>query len=239
MNNIHLFCFPFAGGNKYSYRQLEVRCPPFLRMIPLEYPGRGSRLKEPFIKDIYLLTEDLYREVKPCIEGKEYAFYGHSMGGLVAFFLAKKIMACGHTPPVHLFITSTTGPSAPPEDKRRHLLEKKEFIEEIRSLDGCPEDILQNDELLDFVEPILRADFEVSETFVYETDTPAPLPMTVVTGYEEDMEKEDILLWQKETIFPVDFRQMPGKHFFIFKYPFELVELISKKLLFHSKKSES
>lgn len=206
-------------------------------MIPLEYPGRGSRMKEPFIKDIHLLAEDLYREVKNGIDSMEYAFYGHSMGGLVAFFLAKKILAEGHTPPVHLFITSTTGPSSPPEDKKRHLLEKKEFIEEIRSLDGCPEEILLSDELLDFVEPILRADFEVSETFVYETATPTSLPITIVTGSEEDMEKEDILLWQKETIFPVDFRRMPGKHFFIFKYPFEIVELISKKLLFQSKKT--
>ena len=94
-----------------------------------------------------------------------------------------------------------------------------------------PDEILQSEELLDYLEPILRTDFSVSETYSYKAHAPLDIPMTVITGTEEHMENEDILLWQKESSLPVDFKQMPGGHFFIFKHIDKLFETISEKLI--------
>lgn len=232
---IQLFCLPFAGGNKYSYREFAEKAPSFLSLITLEYPGRGTRMKDPLVSDISEVVNDMYRQISPLIGDQPYAIYGHSLGGLIAYLLTLKLMENNKMLPVHLFITGTTGPSSISRtEKKRHLLEKKEFIEEIRELDGMPEEILNSEELLHYFEPILRSDFKVSENYIYQQHPPLNIPVTVITGTEENMELADIQLWQKETTHPVDFKRMPGKHFFIFQHAFKIVEIISKKL-YHQK----
>lgn len=236
MEKINLFCLPFAGGSRYSYRLYEDKMPPFINIVPLEYPGRGARMKEPLMEDIDHLLHDLYLQINDKLEDNAYAIYGHSMGGLISCLLTREVIKNNHTPPLHLFITGTPGPAALSRtEKKRHLLDKKSFIEEVRNLNGSPDEILQNDELLDYIEPILRADFKVTENYIYSSGESLNVPMTVITGTKEDMKTEDIQLWQQETKFAVDFRRMPGHHFFIYKYPYEIIQIIAKKLVVYSK----
>jgi surfactin synthase thioesterase subunit len=206
-------------------------CPQNLTMIPLECPGRGNRLGEPFLKDMNLLVEDLYFKVKNKLDGNKYGLYGHSMGGLLSILLARKIIEQKHKPPSHIIISGTTGPSAPSRGmKKKHLLNKKEFIDEIKKLDGLPQEILQNQDMVDFIEPILRSDFQASENYVHKEMPPLPIPITVIMGSEEDVEIEDVLLWQRESIFNVSFKELPGKHFFILEYHKEIIEIIAQQL---------
>lgn len=234
MKKTDLFCLPFAGGNKYSYREYIEKAPAFLNIIPLDYPGRGSRMREALPLDIDELVNDLFYQVSPQIGQQDYAIYGHSLGGLMTYLLTKKLLENGIKAPVHLFITGTTGPSALSRgEKKRHLLNKEDFIAEVRDLDGMPEEILNNEELLYYFEPILRSDFKISESYLHIESEPMDIPMTVITGTEEDMELADIELWQKETSHTVDFKRMPGKHFFIFQHAFKIIEIISRKLYLH------
>lgn len=236
MENINLFCLPFAGGNKYSYRKYEENTPSFINIIPLEYPGRGTRVQEPLLDTITQLVDDLYRQIKDRVDRRSYAIYGHSMGGLVGYLLTRKLIANGHQEPLHLFITGTSGPSAPSRKaKQRHLLAKKEFFEEVSSLNGIVDDILQNEELLEYIEPILRSDFKVIESYNHIEAPRMDVPFTVITGTKEDMTTEEIQLWQKETNLPINFIRMPGNHFFINQYPYEIIQVIAKKLIAHTK----
>jgi surfactin synthase thioesterase subunit len=229
---IDLVCLPFAGGSKYSYRSYEEKASPFLNIISLEYPGRGTRIREPLITEVAGLVEDAYQQIKGNVGQRDYAIYGHSLGGLVGWLLTRKIIANDHTPPLHVFITGTSGPSSTSRDeKKRHLLGRVEFMEEIRKLNGSPDEILQDAELLDYFEPILRADFKASETYLYEESPPLDIPLTVITGTEEDLETKNIELWQKETKRKVDFKRMDGNHFFILKSPGTIVDIIFSKLI--------
>lgn len=227
----NIFCFPFAGGNKYSYRELKLKSPQHLNFITLEYPGRGARIGETLIKDINLLVDDLYNQVKEAIQNQDYAFYGHSMGGLIAYLLTVKIHQNKNREPLHLFITGTTGPSAISRgEKKRFKMAQEDFLQEIRDFGGMPDELLENEELLYYFEPILRADFEASENYSHSNYPVLNIPVTVITGIEEDMEIEDIELWQKESTYKVEFIRLPGKHFFIFDYVHEIIQIISKKL---------
>ena len=227
---INLLCFTFAGGNKYSYRPFSDRVPSFFNVITIEYPGRGARIKEQLISDMDMLVDDLYRQASASIGADKYIIYGHSLGGLVAYLMALKLRENNHRMPEHLFITGTSGPSSSTRsEKMRSSLPHDEFIQEIKDLGGMPDEILASEDLLNYVEPILRNDFKVSETYVYQECPPLDIPVTVITGTEEDMEMEDILLWQKESKQAVDFRQMPGGHFFILQHVDAIMDIISEK----------
>lgn len=235
LNTINLFCLPFAGGHKYSYREYQENAPYRLNVQTLEYPGRVGRIQEPHIDDIRALTDYVYEQIAGKLDESDYAIYGHSMGGLIAYLLTLKIIGNGLKPPLHLFITGTSGPSSASRfEKIRHLLPPDEFIEEMRELDGIPDAILQNADLLSFFEPILRADFKACETYVHQEAPPFDIPVTVITGTDEDMAMEDIHLWQEITSQKVDFRQLPGKHFFIFQHPAEIIRIIAQKLSIES-----
>jgi surfactin synthase thioesterase subunit len=227
---INVICLPYAGGNKYSYRAYAEAAPAFLKFITLEYPGRGSRVKEALSINIEYLLDDLYNQCIPYM-GTDYVFYGHSMGGLLSYLLTRKIIDKNDKAPKHLFITGTVGPSAARRlEKKRSLLGKEEFLQEIKNFGGMPDEILQNDELLDFFEPILRADFTVSESYRHKPVSPFDIPLTVITGSEEDMEIEEIRTWQQEAKNPVDFKVLSGGHFFINQHVESIVYIIARKL---------
>lgn len=232
MERIELFCLPFAGGNKYSYRDYESVAPADISIVPLEYPGRGARIREPLLSDMAAVVEDMYVQIKQRISHLPYAIYGHSMGALVTLLLVKKMEARGDILPLRLFMTGTTGPSAyfNMEKKKRHLLSKQDFIQEMRELDGSPEEILNSPDLLNYFEPILRADFKAAETFQYRPSNPLSIPITVITGTDEPMKEQDIHAWQEETCYPVEFMKLPGKHFFIFKNAAAVMQVICNKL---------
>lgn len=239
MQSIKLFCLPFAGGNKYSYRAFEKIVPRRIQVIPLEYPGRGARMTEELVTDIHALTNDLYDQVVPLITGG-YAIYGHSMGGLLGWLLTRKLINANHLPPIHLFVTGTMGPAAESRgERKRYEMSHSDFIAEIRELKGSPDEILSNPELLNYFEPILRADFRASETYRYDGTGPLHIPITVVTGAEENLSESDIRLWQKESVFEVNFVKLSGNHFFIFDHTEQIVELITKQLQIDIKSYQS
>ncbi len=228
---INVFCLPYAGGNKYSYREFKAKAPPFLNFILLEYPGRGARISEPLVTDIHFIVNDLYNQIRELIKQADYAFYGHSMGGLVAYLLSVKIAENQLRQPLHLFITGTSGPSSLSRgEKKRFQMVQDEFIAEIKGFGGMPDEMLANTELLYYFEPILRADFEASESYSHNNHPALNVPITVLTGTSEDFEAIDIEIWQKESLHKVDFRRLPGKHFFIFDFVPEIIQIIAKKL---------
>jgi surfactin synthase thioesterase subunit len=226
-----IFCLPFAGGNKYSYRSFQEYKYPNFELIFLEYPGRGGRSGEPLLNNIDLLVEDIYNQIKKYSSGSNYVIYGHSLGGLLAYLLSKKIQSEKINPPKHLFVSGTSGPSSPSRGQKKwYTLQKDDFFKEVINLNGCPAEVLNNSEMLEYLEPILRADFEMSETYKYCDNGPIDTSITVITGTHEDLKEEDIRLWERETTNSIEFFKLPGDHFFIFNHPKTILDIIFRKL---------
>jgi surfactin synthase thioesterase subunit len=231
MGKINLFCLPFGGGSKYSYRALELIPSDLLKLVTLEYPGRGRRIKEALLTDIHQLTDDLFDQISKFNLNEPYAIYGHSMGGLLTYLLTKKLAKAKCCLPKCLFVSGCTGPSSTARLKsQRHLLSNEKFLQEIKDLKGCPDEILENPELVRLILEILRADFKASETYIHKPSLQLAIPITVMTGIEEDMEVEDVRLWQHESSFIVDFHVFPGHHFFILDHAPEIINIFSKSL---------
>jgi surfactin synthase thioesterase subunit len=212
---IDLLLFPFAGGSKYSYNPFRSAAPESVNLIPLDLPGRGSRFREPLLKDMHLMADDLFRQVQPYLSAGNFAFFGHSMGTVLVHLVLLKLVERKLPMPVHVFLTGRGGPEAH-ETEDWHRLPSAEFRGKIKELGGSPREVLEDKDLMDFIEPILRADFQAIESFVYPRFEAMDLPVTVITGTDEDITEEELRSWRKITCQPVDFHIFPGHHFFIF-----------------------
>jgi medium-chain acyl-[acyl-carrier-protein] hydrolase len=158
-----------------------------------------------------------------------FAFFGHSMGGLIAFELARKLRRAGDPMPVHLFLSGRRAPDWPPARPPIYHLPDKEFRQEVRLLQGTPEEVLNNEELMQILLPALRADFSVCETYVYAAEAPLDIPLTVFGANQDpEVDRAGLEAWQKHTTGSMHLRIFEGNHFFLHPMRSSLVDAIAQ-----------
>lgn len=222
-----LVMFPFAGGNSYSYQRLIIHLEAHYNIICPELKGRGVYSDQQPLDDINLLVDELYNTwIKKIILVGEYVLYGHSMGAMICYLLSCKISANQLKMPNEIILSGRGAPACV-RKKIKHNLAENEFKTELKKLGGVSDDILNDDELLAYFMPILRADFKAVETYKHIAKEKLHIPITVITGKDESIEEKDIFAWQDETRKRVNFYQLEGDHFFIFKNISKLCSIIN------------
>lgn len=229
-NDKAIFIFPFAGGSSYSMKGLADGFKD-IDVFTLEAPGRGKRYKEKLLTNMNEIVDNFYLKIKEEVKNyKEYYFFGHSMGSLVGYLLIHKLIANQVQPPSYLFVSGRGGPSMETNCKNHFLLPSVEFRNKLREFGGCPDEILNDNDLMDFFEPILRSDFEAVETFVYERKDTLNIPITGFYGSDEETTTADMNLWQVETNHTIDIFEIKGNHFFIYENWPTIIKTIRNKI---------
>jgi surfactin synthase thioesterase subunit len=212
---IRLFCLPYAGGGAAIYRTWAAAMPPHIQVCPVQLPGRENRFAEPLYKSTVTLVPPLTEALRPFLD-RPYALFGHSMGGLLAFEAARELRRRRLPLPQHLFLSSHRAPQLPDRATQVHRLSRPEFLKSLRELQGTPEEVLANEELMQIAEPVLRADFELCETYRYTPEEPLDIPMSVFGGIGDyDIPEEDLQAWQVQTRAPVRLQMFPGHHLYL------------------------
>jgi medium-chain acyl-[acyl-carrier-protein] hydrolase len=210
-----LFCFPFAGGGALAYYRWQSQILAGIEVARVNLPGREIRLSEPLFKRLASLVETLAEELIPWIDGP-FAFYGHSMGALLAFELAREFRRRHSLLPVHLFVSGYGAPQLPPSESPFSHLSDADFINRIRQYGGVPDLITESEELMEVFLPILRADFEMTETYVYREEPPLDCPLTAFGGLSDPkFDREKIIAWNRHTSMGFSAHFFPGGHFFL------------------------
>ncbi|MEO0776340.1 MAG: alpha/beta fold hydrolase [Bacteroidota bacterium] len=216
-----LFLLHFSGGNKYSYQFLKEHLEPHFELHPLELPGRGARIAEPFLTDLNQAADDLVEQILQDLDRRPFYLYGHSLGATTGLLATQRLEARGR-PPRHLIVSGNPGPC--PEAKERHRyyngLSEAGFIEALREMGGLPDELLANRELLDFILPILRADFRLF-TDAPTTYPPIQTPIDVIMGDREQLVGM-IDNWRHLTTGTFRSTVLEGHHFFIYERVAEL-----------------
>ncbi|MFH6945817.1 thioesterase II family protein [Flavobacterium sp. FlaQc-50] len=232
-NRNKIIALPFAGGNKYSFSSIEKHIPKSLNWVTLELPGRGGRFKENLLVDVDELVDDLIKQIIPLIEDCSYVIYGHSMGTLLGYELAKKIILLGLKQPTCLFFTGRGAPGFNRFTNKKSLLQEEEFWQEVEKIGGLPKEILECKELLELYYPIMKSDFQAIEDYNFKVmEEPFTFPIHICMGKEEIGEGEekttltDMKAWKDETSSPCTFELLEGDHFFILKHP----EVMAQKI---------
>ena len=225
---LRLFCFPYAGAGALIFRNWTDGLPREVEVCPIQLPGRGTRLAEPPFTKLSCLIEALARALVPLLD-KPFAFFGHSLGALIAFELARQIRRQYGVHPVRLFASAGRAPQIPHRAPPIHTLPDNEFLAELRRLNGTPRELLDHKELMAVMLPILRADFALYETYLYSNEPPLNCPISVFGGLQDRRVNEsDLEAWRSQTSASFSLRMFPGDHFFL-KEPL-LLRALSQEL---------
>lgn len=228
---LRLYCFPYAGGGASIYRLWHRELPGGVEVCAVQLPGRESRWREEPFRRTEPLADAATEALSPRL-GRPYAFFGHSMGAVLAFEVTRRLRRRGLEGPRHLFVSGRSAPRVETADPPIRDLPRDEFIEAVRGYSGTPEEVLQNRELMELVEPLLRADFSVSETYDYRPDAePLDVPLTVLGGLgDPDVPPEDLEAWRLETRGPYRKHLLDGGHFFLHEKREEVLRIVSREL---------
>ena len=231
--SLRLFCFPYAGGSAAIYRSWSESLPWQVEVCPVQLPGRGSRIRENLFTQMPDLVANVAKDLRTYLD-KPFAFFGHSMGAIIGFELARLLREEGAPEPVHLFVSGRSAPQTPSEHRHTYDLPEQEFVEELRQMNGTPEEVLQDPELRAFMLPLLRADFEVIQTYAYVDQPPLTCSITAFGGLNDNEVSRDSLEgWREQTTKACTLRLFPGDHFFINQVQSSLLRMISGELYQH------
>jgi surfactin synthase thioesterase subunit len=231
-----LFAIPYAGGNSLVYRNLKPLLGDEIDLVALEPPGRGKRLKDPLLTDIESIALDMYEQIKHYANERSFALLGHSMGALLAYLITR--LSESDTPGrvEHIFCSAHGAPSVPKVahlDILHYKAATEDFWAYIESLGALPPELKEHQELMNFFEPIVRADIQALECYRYQNPSePLDIPITVFYGtLDVETPIHALIPWQNETKYSIEFNPQKGGHFAFFDEINHVGTIIRKTLL--------
>jgi medium-chain acyl-[acyl-carrier-protein] hydrolase len=210
-----MFCFPYAGGAAPIFRLWPDWLPPTVEVCPVQLPGRGVRITEQPCTSVEVIVRELIPALLPYLD-LPFVFFGHSMGALLGFVVTRRLRREYGLGPEHLFVSGRRAPQLQSPGPPTYSLPEPLFREELRRLNGTPREALEHPELMDLMLPILRADFTVTQTYIYTNEPPLDCSITVLGGLQDrDVARESLEAWREQTAAAFTLRMLPGDHFFL------------------------
>ncbi|WP_432150675.1 thioesterase II family protein [Streptomyces sp. bgisy029] len=209
-----LYCFPHAGGAASTFVPLARELTPELDVLAAQYPGRQDRRREAPFADIGTLAEALADHVLVA-DGTPYAFFGHSMGAVLAYEVARVLQRRRVTGPAALVLSGRRAPTPEPSSHDR-LRTDADILRAVRELGGTTPQLLHDPELREMVMPALRADYRAIGSYTWQPGPPLAVPFTVLVGDRDPVASvAEARAWQHVTTAPARTHVFDGGHFFL------------------------
>jgi medium-chain acyl-[acyl-carrier-protein] hydrolase len=223
-----LVCLPHAGGASGSFRPWQAHTSE-LDIVGVELPGRGARFTEAPVARLDPLAAGIAAELGDL--DRDYALFGHSLGGLLAFEVARRIRAAGGRPPLALFVAGCPSPDAP-SPPPVHDLPRDQLLGWLDEMGGLDPEIARLPDLVDILLPALRADLAVFDTYRYQPAPPLAWPIHVLAGQADPSVKQaDLEAWRAHTAGACTIHALPGDHFFVHRDPAQVLRTVTGALL--------
>jgi medium-chain acyl-[acyl-carrier-protein] hydrolase len=205
---------------------------PEVELCLVHLPGRDRRIKEPLQLQLSHLVETLTVALYPWLD-KPFVFFGHSMGALLSFEVARQIRRRYSMQPSQLFVSGRQPPHIPDPNPPLHHLSEEEFIRTAQHLYGAlPDVVLQDQDVLQLFMKIMRADLTMAETHMYQPDAPMDCPIAAYGGVDDPSTSEITLnAWRDQTTSTFSLQMFPGHHSFIQSSRPALLQSLKAELL--------
>lgn len=204
--------FPYLGGSMTSLHELIMAINyPDIEIWTANPPGHmGSKLS--LMNDMEALTDMYFNQIKDIIKPECYLF-GHSMGGNIAYFLAKKLYESGvYSDYLKSLILSASSPPSFSYKKKYSELSDDALIAQIMEYQALPKELLESKELMNMLLPVFRADYRIIESGAeIEIANRLPIDMYLIWGENDLIEPIELLpAWEKYVKMP--FMILPVKN---------------------------
>lgn len=212
---LRLFCFHSAGAGASMFSTWANELPAGVEVCPVQLPGREDRSSDPPLRRLHAAVKHLSTSVEPFHE-HPFAFFGHSMGAVLAFETARALRRAGSRLPLHMFCSACHAPDVVRSGAPAHELPREEFLAHIRRIGGVPEPILCEPDMMEVFMPILRADLEAYETYEYCHEAPFEFPITALAGLHDTLVPPRAMdAWRHHTVGAFERLDFASGHFFI------------------------
>ena len=223
-----LICLPYAGGNAATYKGWQALLPGKVQLLAVQPPGRASRLAERGYDNMDDLIANLYPLLRPYLD-RPYIIFGHSMGGRIGYELMCKARENNDRLPMHFICSGCPAPNTLRKKPPVFLQTDDEFITYLRSLNGTPEEVLQNAELMSLLLPSLRADFQLVDNYYVSEAKQMDCPTSLFTGSTDNhVGLEDVKNWKEFFVEKPEMLEFPGGHLFVEENKAELPKVVKK-----------
>ncbi len=228
---LRLFCFPYAGGNAHVFRDWQRPFAPEIDVCLVHLPGRARRAGERPYTVMQPLVQELADVIRNKVDGR-FAFFGHSMGALISFELARELRRRDQHGPAHLFLSAYEAPTVVRALPHTFNLPEQELLAAIKNLNGTPKEFFEYPEIQSLLLPLLRADFELTDTYSYAAESPLACGITVYGGEQDERATvKNLDPWRLQTSAECEIRVFPGGHFFIESQKAEFLRILRQDLL--------
>jgi len=223
-----LVCFPHAGGAASYFIPVCRALSPAVDVLALQYPGRQDRRAEACLDSVAELADQITAALRPWLD-RPTAFFGHSMGAVLAFEVALRLQADGLAPTT-LFVSGRRAPSTA-RAEALHLGTDAEIAQELRGLDGTDASLLTDNDVLGMILPAIRGDYRAIETYPGRPDATVDAPIVALIGAADPkVTTDEAAAWKKHTTANFTLRLFPGGHFYLNTHAAEVIRLISTRL---------
>ena len=228
---VKLFCIPYAGGGTPLFRNWAEQLGPSIEVSAVQLPGRGTRLGERPFGSMEDLIPALAESLLDCLD-RPFAFYGHSLGALIAFETVRALRRMGSSPASALLVGACQAPQFHSPHAPMHGLAEADFIAEVQSrYNGMPRQIVEDPELRALLIPTLRADIQIFETYRYSNEKPLSCPIIAFGGARDELVSIPALrAWSDHTADMFRLEMLDGDHFFLNSARRDLLGVIRAKL---------
>jgi medium-chain acyl-[acyl-carrier-protein] hydrolase len=213
---LRLFCFPYAGAGASVFRRWGAGLPEGVEALAVQLPGREDRFFDQPIANLDQMLDALVPALLPYLD-RPFAFFGHSMGAIISWELARRLQRKQGLQPVRVVVS---GCRALPFHESRPLgeldLSDEELVNELRRLNGTPEELLQNPDFVTFILPAFRADLSLFASYAYRPGELLNCPISAFGGSEDPRVSADQLNgWAELTTGRTEVEIFPGGHLFL------------------------
>ena len=219
-DELPLVCFPYAGGTPSVYHRWAATLGPEIRVEPLLLPGRGLRLHEDPYTGMAALAGAVADELVRLRLDTGCAFFGHSMGALVAYEVACVLRGRGRPGPVGLLLSGSRAPHAY-GDRSDSTLPDAELIALLGDLGGLSSGMdAVRQAFLRRRLPALRADLRACDTYQWQDRAPLAVPLTLFSAVDDPLAPPELVAaWRTYTAARCDHHRLPGGHFALLEEP--------------------
>jgi surfactin synthase thioesterase subunit len=228
-SRVRLVCFPHAGGSASFFVPVARALPDTVDVLAVQYPGRQDRRADPPIEVLTDLADEVYAAVRRWAD-RPLAFFGHSMGAVLAFEVASRLQRAGDDRVRLLFASGRRAPSRW-RDERVYQRDDDGLVAELRSLRGTDQRVLEDDELLRMIMPAIRGDYTAVETYVWEPAAPLRCPVVAMVGDSDPKTTlDEARAWGDHTTGGFTLRVYPGGHFYLAAQQADVISEIRAEL---------